>query len=43
MIAALGYRSIFLMGAGITAIGALLFWAYFRVPRGEFGLTSRER
>jgi MFS family permease len=43
MIAALGYPSIFLMGAGITAIGALLFWAYFRVPRGEFGLTSRER
>jgi MFS family permease len=35
LIGALGYRSLFLTGAGLTAAGALLFWAYFRVPRGE--------
>ena len=35
LIGALGYRSLFLTGAGVTAAGALLFWAYFRVPRGE--------
>jgi predicted MFS family arabinose efflux permease len=36
-IAALGYKSVFLMGAGLTAAGALLFWACFlrrsRSPR----------
>jgi predicted MFS family arabinose efflux permease len=36
IIVALGYRSLFLTGAGLTAAGALLFWACFRVPRGEF-------
>jgi MFS family permease len=33
--ASLGFRALFLIGAGVTAAGALLFWAYFRVPRGE--------
>jgi len=32
----LGYPSLFLIGAAATAAGALLFWAYFRVERGEF-------
>jgi MFS family permease len=36
IIASLGYRAVFLIGAGLTTIGALLFWAYFRTPRGEF-------
>lgn len=36
MIPALGYRCFFLMGAGLSAAGALLFWGYFRTPRGEF-------
>jgi MFS family permease len=36
MIARLGYRSFFLMGAGLSAAGALFFWGYFRTPRGEF-------
>jgi MFS family permease len=37
IIAALGYRSLFLTGAGLTVASALLFWAYFlRTPRGEF-------
>ena len=35
IITALGYRAFFLIGAGLTAISALLFWAAFRVPRGE--------
>ena len=30
-----GFPTLFLIGAGATAAGALLFWAYFRVPRGE--------
>ena len=34
-ITALGYNLLFLAGAGMTAMAALLFWAYFRVPRGE--------
>jgi len=35
-ITALGYRSVFLMGAGLTAAGALLFWACFlRRSRGK--------
>lgn len=39
LISALGYSGLFLTGAGLTVAGALLFWAYFRVPRGE--LVSR--
>ena len=35
VIQALGYPALFLAGASLTAAGALLFWAYFRVPRGE--------
>ena len=30
-----GYRVLFLLAATLSAAGALLFWAYFRVPRGE--------
>ena len=33
LIAALGYPGLFLTGAGLTIAGALLLWAYFRVPR----------
>ena len=35
MIATSGYQNLFLLSAGLTAVGALLFWLYFRVPRGE--------
>jgi MFS family permease len=35
IISALGYPSLFLMGLVATAAGAVLFWGYFRVPRGE--------
>lgn len=31
----LGYRSLFLIGAMSTGLAAFVFWAYFRVPRGE--------
>jgi len=40
IVTALGYRSLFLTGAGVTAAGALLFWAYSHVPRGELATTS---
>ena len=35
LITALGYRSLFLFGAGLTAIGALLFWIYSRRHQGN--------
>jgi MFS family permease len=30
-----GYRTLFLVAAGLIAVGAVLFTYYFRVPRGE--------
>jgi len=40
VVTALGYRSFFTIPAGLIATGALLFWAYFRVPRGELARRS---
>jgi MFS family permease len=40
LITTLSYSSVFLTGAGLTVAGTLLFWAYFRVPRGEFARRS---
>jgi predicted MFS family arabinose efflux permease len=40
LIEALGYSGFFLLGAGLTALGALLFAAYFCSPRGEFTRIS---
>jgi MFS family permease len=40
IIVALGYRLLFLAGAGMIAASAWLFWAYFRVPRGEMARSS---
>jgi MFS family permease len=40
LITALGYPGLFLTGAGLTIAGGLLFWAYFRVPRGELASRS---
>ena len=31
-----GYNYLFLSGSGLTACGGLIFWLYFRKPRGEF-------
>jgi MFS family permease len=42
IITALGYGSLFLTAAGLTCAGAILFWAYFRVPRGELAHRSSE-
>lgn len=35
LIVRLGYRPLFLTGALLTALGALIFWRYFGAPRGE--------
>ena len=40
VIPTLGYRSLYLIGAGLIAAGALVFWAYFRVPRGELATVQ---
>jgi MFS family permease len=39
-IVALGYQAPFLAGTGFMAASAFLFWAYFRVPRGELARRS---
>jgi Na+/melibiose symporter-like transporter len=36
-----GYASVFLTAAAVTAVGGLLFLAYFRVPRGELGRPAQ--
>ena len=36
-----GFGLLFLLCAMLTAVGALLFWAYFRVPPGAFMPVSR--
>ena len=35
LIPSIGYSSLFLAGAVLTRMGAVIFWAAFRVPRGE--------
>ena len=35
LITAWGYSPLFLVGAGFSAMGGLIFWTYFRIPRGE--------
>ena len=42
MIPLLGYGNFFSMGAGLMAAGALVFWAYFRVPRGEYARQAAD-
>ena len=39
-ITAFGYRTFFLLVAVPPVAGALLYWAYFRVPRGELARRS---
>lgn len=36
MVAFWSFKSLFLAAAALTAVGGLLFWYYFRVPRGEY-------
>jgi MFS family permease len=40
LISALGYGSLFLSGAGLTTIGALLFWTYFRGHHGKLNIHT---
>ena len=40
IIAALGYRALFLVGMAATLAGTFLFWVYFRVPRGEYAQAA---
>jgi MFS family permease len=42
VIALFGYPTLFLIGALLTALGSLLFWGYFRSPRGEFARQPAE-
>ena len=36
LIPAIGFPGLHLLAAGITVLGAAIFWLYFRVPRGEY-------
>jgi len=40
LIVGLGYRSFFLISTGLLVAATLLFWLYFRVPRGEMARPS---
>jgi MFS family permease len=40
LIPAMGYRGLFLTAAGMGAASTLLFWSYFRVPRGEYARSD---
>ena len=40
IITALGYGSLFLTGASLTAIGTLIFWVHFRTRQKKFDLRS---
>ncbi|MDE0228117.1 MAG: MFS transporter, partial [Spirochaetaceae bacterium] len=42
LIPALGFPGLYLLGALITALSALIFWQYFRVPQGEYRLTAEQ-
>ena len=36
LIPAIGYSGLFFSGAGLVIASALIYWSYFRVPRGEY-------
>lgn len=36
LIPALGFPGLYLLAAAITAVSAVIFWRYFRVPQGEY-------
>ncbi len=42
LIPVLGFPGLYLLAALITAVSALVFWLYFRVPRGEYRLPSED-
>ena len=42
VITAVGYQTLFLIGAGLMAAATLVFWVIFRVPRGEYAQRALE-
>lgn len=38
LITQIDYRGFFLIAAGMVSLSAFIFWAYFRIPRGEYAL-----
>ena len=40
LIPAIGFPAFHLLAAVITAVGALIFWLYFRLPRGEYRTST---
>ena len=42
LIPALGFSGLYLLAALITAASAVIFWLYFRVPRGEYRLPAED-
>ena len=42
LIPALGFPGLYLLAALLTAVSALIFWQYFRVPQGEYRLSATE-
>ncbi|MEM7126039.1 MAG: MFS transporter [Chloroflexota bacterium] len=40
LIVTMGYKGLFLTGAGLAVAGAVMFAGYFRVPRGEYARES---
>ena len=37
----LGFPGLCLLANGLMVVGTLIFWAYFRVPRGEYANPVR--
>ena len=40
LIPAIGFPAFHMLAAAITAVGALIFWLYFRLPRGEYRTST---
>ena len=40
LIPVLGFSGLYLLAAAITAVSAVIFWFYFRVPQGEYRSTA---
>ena len=40
LIPAVGFPAFHLLAAAVTAAGALIFWLYFRLPRGEYRAST---
>jgi cyanate permease len=41
VIVAMGYRTLFLVSTGLLTASVLVFWLYFRVPRGEMARPTQ--